>query len=266
MSKSIYDERLYLNSNSLIEYFIDEGYERKEKLIEEQALHKNIINEYDQLINELASFIKSLGYDKSLDISFLISYLINKGYLSDDMNFKKEEKEDLLLSRLGLTIIEGYGVCRNYASIHKDIFDELSIYDKKLYCKEKSLINRNQYANHVINLIQLDNNYYGIDIYNGNRLYQFINELDLKEISLNSNNKLKYKPYYELTTGESTEEDIYNYLLLFQNASQNKYINAFDYDDRKCEIRNRIKNDEKAYIEFHDKHKKLIKSINHNIK
>lgn len=266
MSISMYDEKVYLDSNKILKYFSEEGIERNQTIIEEQNKYNSIIIDYDYLITKIAYFIKSLGYDSSLDTSILISYLIDKGYLSIDNNFKKKEIDDYLSSRIGLSILEGYGVCRNYSAIHYDVFKELELFDKQLYVYEGIGNGKKKYANHVINLIYYDNNYYGIDTYNGNRLYKFKNEFVLKEISLDFNSKLRYKPYYELTTGESSIDDIKYYIELFKYCSTNNYINPFDYDILKHDIINRIKKDETAFKEFNNNNKKLIKKINNNIR
>ena len=265
MSISMYDEKVYLNSNSILKYFSEEGIERNKNVLEEQNKYNDIIIDYDYLITKLANFIKSLGYASSLDTSILISYLIDNGYLSIDNSFKKKELDDFLLSRLGLSVLEGYGVCRNYSSFHNDVFKKLDIFDKQLYVYEGIGNGKKKYANHVINLIYFDNNYYGIDTYNGNRLYRFNNEFVLKEISLDFNSKLRYKPYYELTTGESNVDDIKYYIELFKYSSINKYINQFDYDILKHDIIKRIKKDETAFKEFNNNNKKLIKKINSKI-
>lgn len=265
MSKSIYDENNYLNNDDLINDFKSDYKLRERVFLEEEKLYKDTIDNYNNLIYELASLIKKLGYNNGLDSSILLSYLINAGYLSNEMKFTKKGQDDKISSKLGISIIDGYGVCRNYAAMHKDIFGYLSLYDKQLYCYNGIGNGKRKPANHVINLIYYDSNYYGIDIYNGNRLYKFTNELDMLEISLYFSNHLRYKPYYEIITGESDESDINNNLFLFNKYSLNNYMNAFLYDEIKHEIMKRVISDEKAYIEFYNNNKKLIKSIKNSL-
>ena len=261
MGNNIYDEKIYLHNDEIIKLFKSDSDSRKRIVQEEEEIYKSIIENYDELIYELACLLRKLGYNGSLDTSILLSHLINSGYLSDNMIFAKKEKEEEITSRLGISIINGYGVCRNFAAMHKAVFGQLSLYDKKIYCYDGIGSGKRKPANHVINLIHYDRNYYGIDIYNGNRLYKFTSELELKEISLVFINHLRYKPYYEIITGESEECDIHNNLCLFKYCTLKDYINAFTYDELECEIKKRIQGDEKAYEEFHNKNKTLIKSI-----
>ena len=261
MVDKMYDERYYLNDKSFIKEFEYNSYIRSLNVEIQNNKFKKTIKKYDELINKLAYLLKKLGYDSSLDTSLILSFIINNGLLSYDKVLKNSSTSDELIDKLGISIIRGYGVCRNYSSIHKDIFRINSMFDKYFYCYEGIGSGIGKQANHVINLIKYNDNYYGFDMYNGNRLYRFINEFEVREISLNTNYKLRYKPYYEIVSGESNIDDINRYLDTFRICSKNKYIDPYEYDQLKFKINNRIKGDSLACFEFYEKNKKLIKSI-----
>lgn len=225
----------------------------------------SIIEKYDLLIDRLAKFIKTIGYSDSLELSYLLSYLINNGYLSNNKSFSKGEIKNEIDTRLGTSIICGTGCCRNFSSIHKNLFDKLDVYDKYLYCYQGFGKGLNRKANHVINLINYANNYYGIDIYNYNKIYRFQNEYLLKEISLYTGSKLVHKPFYELENGISNLDEILEFINMLKKSSLSKYINEYDYDIIKYEIMNKIKQKNNSYEDFYIENQSLIKSINNEM-
>ncbi len=225
----------------------------------------SIIEKYDLLIDRLAKFIKTIGICDSLELSYLLSYIINNGYLSDNKTFTKGEILNEIPYKLGTSIIRGTGCCRNFSAIHKDLFDRLEVYDKYLYCYQGFGKGLNREANHVINLIYYANNYYGIDIYNYNKLYKFKNEYLLKEISLPTKSKLVHKPYYELGIKETKLNELLDFINMLKEASLNKYINDYEYDIIRYEIINKIKQNKDSYEDFYLENQQLINTINNEM-
>jgi len=263
-----YDERVYLKDDYIISSFASEAFLRNEKIKIEERNYKREINKYDLLIDKLAVFIRRLGYESSIECSMLLSYMISNGYLSIDKQYfdKEIDARKELISRLGMSIIRGNGVCRNTSAMHKEVFDRLGLYDKQLYCYQGIGTGKRSKANHVINIIEYDNNYYGIDIFNGDRLYRFISELELRNISLYYNDCLRYKPYYEISIGESSIEKVREYLNKFKDYASRRSIDPYIYDQIKFEIKRKLLLYTDAMNEFFDNNKSLIKRINNKFK
>ena len=252
-----FNENYYLNDEYYINSFYSDNYFYR--LREEVELKENIdvIKKYDLFISKLARFIKRLGYTSTLECSMIISYMIRNGYLSNNMIFLDDESkhEEEIDTKLGINIICGYGCCRNYVALHKDVFDNLNLYMKKLYCYEGFGKGINKGANHVISLLKFEGQNYGIDLYNGDRLYRFKNEFDLEEIADRTKFKLRYKPYMEIIIDGSTIEEIRNNLVLYKDLASEKVLNPFEYEDI-------IDNSKDALYDFHQENSHLLRKVN----
>jgi len=262
------DEDYFLQGTpDVIKYYNKVFEENENGWIVEGLFYKDALGKYEEFITILAEFIRSLGYKNSIDRSFCLSYLIHSGYLSHDMRFsdKAPNRANEITSKLGINIILGDGCCRNYSSLHSDVFRRLGLLSEYFYCYQGSnAFNRAKAhpANHVINLIEHEDNIYGIDMYNLNNLYHFIDPYNLQEISTNRRTVLRYKPYYELGMGESTIEEIKSKLQRFADYSSRRAMNPFDYEaNLKYEIKREVRSQESEFRGFHEDTKKLKKEI-----
>ena len=234
MSKFIYDEKIYLlNDTDALKHFNELKNRNQIIYNNELLLYKDLLKEYNKVIDKTAYLLKSINLHTSIEYSIAIKYLIEKGYLSNNLQFKQEEPQKELKSNYGINIISGKGICRNYTDIHNDIMKVLNEYVKKFYCVNgiHMFKGRKHTANHVLNLIKHNDILYGIDLYNACKLYRFIDEFTLKEIAYNSNTKLHYKPYYELITSNTDLEDIKLNLRIFKEESTKVYIKPLIYYD-----------------------------------
>ena len=81
-------------------------------------------------------------------------------------------------------------------------------------------------------------------------------------ISLFNKDKLIYKPYYGLITGENDLESINENIKRFEECSKKKPITAIEYDnDIKHQIKSMMKSNKSSYEKFHNKTKVLKKDI-----
>ena len=253
------DEEYFLQGTpDVLKHYNDKFEDRENVWIIERMFYKEAIAKYDEFITKLAKFIRSLGHKNALDTSFCLSYLIHCGYLSHEKKFSDRAPNEgtEITSNLGINIILGDGCCRNYSSIHKDVFSKLGLPSEYFYCYQGvQLFGKTQAlpANHVINLIQYEGTTYGIDMYNLNSLFHFIDSHNLQEISTERRSILRYKPYYELEMGESTIEDIKRKLEIFAAYAQQRAINPFDYEaNLKYNTKSKVRSQEKAFQSFHE--------------
>ena len=161
----------------------------------------------------------------------------------------------------------GKGCCRNYTSFLKDIFEKLHLPTDNLYCYQ-GLPRKgfNRQANHVVSLISHEGNIYGVDLYNGNRLYRFKTPLLLSEVSSHSHYLLLYKPYYEITMGEATLEQIKQRIKRFQDYSTRPIISPLQYEDEiRFGAKRKVYKEQDALYGFHEKTKTLKKEITQDI-
>ncbi len=270
MAASIYNEEIYLNNDpEALKEFQKEYQERQARILSEKEKFSNVIKNYDELITKVAAFIRSLGYKSAIDNSLLVSFLIRNAYLSHDLIFTDEPQDfnKEISSHLGTSIVAGNGCCRNYSRMHKDVFDKLGIPMRELYCYSggnAAFGARNAQANHVVSLIEHDNQFYCLDLYNNNRLYRFKNSLILSELSIFSKTSLRYKPYYEIFTGESDIYKIIEQLDIFRRCAKQKSLSGFEYEDEiKYQMINRLHklHYDCVFDDFHEKIQPLKKEI-----
>lgn len=265
MKKTKYNEKVYLLEPEVYGYFEDIGLQNLENQASEKEEFQDVLINYDKFIEEVAELLHQLGYSSALECTNMVSYLIRNGYLSQDAFFinQSPDAKGEISHRLGTSIIMGQGCCRNYANMLRDIYKIMGIPTDNLYCYQ-GLLRRgqNRPANHVINLVEHEDNLYGIDMYNGNRLFHFINALVLREISTNSSLGLLYKPYYEVVMGEGNLNTIKAKMRCYKDYSSKGIISPFEYEDSiKYDTFRRMEDSKNKLCDFHEKTKSLKKEI-----
>lgn len=267
MKKNIFNEDIYLQRDKdSLDTFYERHFYHKQMRYEQGILYNDEINEYNNFLHILKELMESLGFNTSLENIIAISYLIKNGYLSYEKSFDIKSPTDDLEIKYGMSIICGMGCCRNFSSFGNDILNLLGYYSKIFYCYTPTFIlsrfSYSEEANHVINLIEHDGVKYGIDMYNGDTLYGFKNKLILSSISSYYFKSIRYKPYYEIVTGESTFDDIDFQLEIFNNESKKNKISSFVYEDgiraHTLEVMSRHTD---LFEDFHSKTKDIKKDL-----
>ena len=110
------------------------------------------------------------------------------------------------------------------------------------------------------------NNTYGIDLYNGEKLFHFEKLFVLREISTTSNRRLLYKPYVEITFGERDIEGIKRRVAELIKCSKNEIISPFDYEHLRADVKERMHSKRDIARDFHERNKSLIKEVASNIR
>lgn len=266
------DEDYYLGGTPDVIKHYNRFYEKIEDIwLIEKLLYSEALGKYDLFITKVAEFIKSLGFKNGYEASVCLSYLIHNGFLSNDLEFSDMPPNQLaeITCRYGINIVLGDGCCRNYSAIHKEVFEQLGYHSELFRCYQGSnTFNRAKYAkaNHVINLIQHEGVTYGIDMYNLNNLFHFIDPFILREISTSRRLHLRYKPHSELEYGESTVDEINQKIERFARYAEARAINPFDYEaGLKYKTKRKVRGHEKDYRDFHEYTKILKKEIKESV-
>ena len=205
MNIKYYDERYYLTMVGVLERRMLELW--RDKIDEEKSKeiinYSYLIDKYNQYINIVSKLVEELSLkDNSISMALIISALIESSTFSY-CSFTKDSCEDILISKLGLNILNGTGCCRNVSSFINDIFnvldrknDVLTVIKLEENNKKKALTSK---ANHMINLIYYNNTPYGFDMMsNMGSLYYFKNAFELLPLDLKEESYMHYKPYMEL--------------------------------------------------------------------
>ena len=263
--KSIYNEQRYLYDIEALEFF-EQGRDTYKKYVEDSLeKNKDIIKDYNTYLDYIVDELLKYKLESSLDYSIALGYLINKGYLSEGLIFDSNETEKEILGKLGISILHGSGCCRNICDMQKDIFERLNIDIIPFYCFQgNDFFNRglNKPANHIINLVEYDNNLYGIDLYNDSLLYSFKNSYIMKSISSVKDTRLRHKPYYEIIIDGKTLDNIKEEIKAFESYSKEKTISSFQYEmGLKDGIENILFNNKDQLERFNNKTKTLRRDI-----
>ena len=265
MKNNIYDERVYLkNDEEALRAFEEKKIKTANKFNEEFVLYKEVYDEYKKFIEQVIKLLKGLNLSSSIEYSIALRYLIEKGFLSNNLKFEFTTSENEIESNYGITIITGKGVCRNLSDFHRDIMVALNEYVKRFFCTDSLFKSKakSMKANHVLNLIKYEDTLYGIDLMNATKLFRFSDEFTLKEISFNSNARFLYKPYYELIVEFKTLEDIRKNMELFKLESKKKHISAFEYyDNIMANILQYLFRENDLFMDFHNDTKDIKDDI-----
>lgn len=271
MKVRYYDETLYLRGEEeSLKKIAEEHLKHIIRQKEEAEYYHEAIEQYDHLIKQIATFLKELNCRSSLELSIMISNLINKGYLSERGTFQPIETiQNELSNRLGISIFFGQGCCRNISSFYYDIMKELGYPVKKFYCRQGGFLFQkpiHKPANHMINLIDYKDVTYGIDLYNGERLYHFQSPLKLSEISSTSAKEITYKPYYDMILEDKSIEEIEEMLEGYEKESQKRWILPLTYeDDIKAEAKIACNKEKELFEEISHQTKQYRKEIVHSL-
>ena len=270
MAYSIYNEASYLDGNpDVIGDFNQDFLEDQERIEKEKIKFANVLKNYDELITKTAEFLRSIGYKSSMDCSWLLSFMIRDGLLSNEQVFTADEQKytQEILASLGTTIVVGNGCCRNHAQMHADVFNALGLFTKDFYCFMGTSARTgaiNSQCNHVVNLINYNNQLYGIDLYNSNRLFRFRNPFVMVEITNSDKQYLRYKPYKEIENGTSDIYKIVEQLDIFRRSAKGRSITAHEYEGIiKPEAHRRFNelNADCVFDDFHEQIQPLKKEI-----
>lgn len=262
---SIFNENRYFNNDEEANiYLINKRNEYLDIKSYEEEKYRASLYYYDIFLDEIASLLDKVNYKNPLEYSIALGFLISNGYLSDCFTFEAGVSDKELTSKYGISIVSGRGCCRNIVDMHRDIFDRLDIDILPFYCYQgNSFLSKpiDKPANHVISLINHDDNMYGIDLYNNSLLYYFKEPFVMNSIATYYNGSLRYKPYYEYIMDGTSLEELKKRSILFSKYVGKK-ISSMEYeDDIKFEVIKRLRNNEVELKCFFDKNKVLKKEI-----
>lgn len=264
---SIYNEKRFLNGDiEALEAIYELRKEHLDNINRNAEIYSKAISIYDTFLDEIIDELLKFNLSNSLEYSLALNYLIDKGYFSESNSFKHKETFEEVEGKLGMSIVTGKGCCRNISAFHKDVFDKLDLYSKLFYCYEGMTSGVNSYANHVINLVEYKDNLYGVDLHNNCVLFHFKKPMVMELVSLLNSGKLRYKPYYELVTGESDIEDIKDTIELFKGYSKVKPISPLEYNhDIVNSTKDLLESNKNRLDNFSEKTKILKKNLVNNM-
>ena len=263
MEKEYYNEKNYLSGD-------EESINTIIKLKNEYALlyaieeikYGDLLKMYNRFLRMVKELLQTLDLDNSLEYSIAVAYLINNGFLTFDKEFKNIETKKEIHTRYGTTIVKGFGVCRNYSDLNKDIMTLLDYYVKNIYCFCPYLglpkNARNKKSNHVVNMIEYSDVKYGIDLFNNCNLYHFKTPFILDRITTGPTRQMRYKPYFEVIVGESDFKDIPDQIREYSQESKKIELSAEEYEDG---IRNKtndyLSKHNDLFEDFHNETKEM---------
>ena len=178
-----------------------------------------LYDDYIQKLTELFDFL--LGKNDDLFYTIVFNILFEIGFFSHNNTFDDSMDNFKELSiKLGISVVNGAGVCRNISCFYEDIFKNIFNYPLSLCCFNKISDSDKDndakiYSNHMINLSKYQDVIYGFDLIN-HSLFKPIDKNKLK--CLDTNFYLYHKAMGDLlinvTTGLTLKDNFLNELKL----------------------------------------------------
>lgn len=234
---------LYYNSESeLGRAIIEKQAQYRSAVKANELLHGKNITAYKEFIKLVTKVIKEIGLpNNEISYSLVISRLIHDGYLSEKLSFFQTDNKNKMLDisgYLGIDVINGYGCCRHVSGIHRDLFNDMELFNDNLPCTSVlTYISLKQAfempANHSVNLLKYNGLYYIHDALN-NKFYTFNDGFTMKQYPNSVEilpRKLFYKPEYDIIINNVTFSKVKEKVKDFSYDSMKSHISASELGD-----------------------------------
>lgn len=239
--------------NALINLFYNSESELGRAIIEKQVQHASAvkasellyeknITAYKAFIQLVTKVIKEIGLpNNEISYSLVISRLIHDGYLSENLFFFLTDNKNKVFDisgYLGIDIVNGYGCCRHVSGIHRDLFNDMELFNDNLPCTSvPTYVSLKQAiempANHSVNLLKYNGLYYIHDALN-KKFYTFNDSITMKQYPNNVEiipKKLFYKPEYDMIINNTTFSEVKEKIKDFSYDSMKTHISVSELRD-----------------------------------
>lgn len=224
-----------------------------------KKIFKKAIINYRELIDLISNIIKEIGLlNNSISYSVILSKLIHKGSLSNDLKLTISENDEEfkdIIGFFGLDIINGYGCCRHFSNLFQDVFENIGMCGEMIICINKEGMTLEEAFssrhNHVVNLIEFNNVYYAKDSLNAN-FYQFINGFAMNSY-FDLTDYAYFKPSVTMIMNGKTLPEVKEKIKLFTESSKSTPLTIQELKEIILET-----------IYLYNKNKNLIKDFERN--
>ena len=233
--------------------------------------NKDVITMYNEYTKRVTEFFDFLMKEKNdLLYTLIFNILINFGFFSADREFNPETPNHKELSiKLGLSIINGSGVCRNIASFYNDVFKNLFNYPLMICCLDRNYEvdeDTKTYGNHIINLTRYHDSIFGFDVLNQ---CLFIPKAHNKLTSIEFDYSLEYVPIGDLllelitslTTNIKYDDEVKFKQALLEVSSMRDVLDIDEYQKLVCDANDFIINRQKIFRGFLVQNEELTHEI-----
>lgn len=230
-----------------------------------KIIYKKNIEAYMKLIKLISLIVKEIGLkDNSISYSIVTSKLLNSGFLSKNLIFTKQQNDLFdIEGYLGIDVINGYGCCRNSASLHKNVFDQLNLFNNIIPCAKVENQNLRDLiisvASHVVNLIEYEGAYYIHDIiYN---IFAKFEDGFIIDEYFNKQSYLFYKPEIDFIFYSQDFKKVINNIKNYKLDSRRSHIDNSKLKDIILETENRFNSSNDAIKNYVISAQPYIKAI-----
>lgn len=265
----IYDEgklkkMLGHNYLDILDYYFYKYHENL--LTNDLSNYQDILKVYDLFLEKTNAFISLINSSfNDLEKAFVFEYMLYYGYLSFNKKFSvKNIHTDIPFYLNSLVIILGNGVCRHIASFYADLFKDYPYITKFTGIHQKGINNSyNKHANHVINIVNYHNIFYGIDFTNHDML-NFINSCKLQSIT-HPEYFITYKTKLDLFLTNESIYDIKSKLLSYSESASLHKITIDEYQMIKMDIYKYMQKRKDLLEDYHQDTKEMKLEIKEKI-
>ena len=245
-------------------YQLDGSYKEAANLISEYKVRElkesvengEILTLYRKFIRICEELSNGIALpNNSLSLVIFTEYLIKMGYFSYSENMKvfKTGVDKELVSKSGLSIVLGSGLCRHYASFTTDLFKRSDMFCENfpVFSADSPVKNHlNEETNHVANLIEYNGIYYVYDTFN-HSFFDFKNPVELIEkTKLKDKIFLYYRPRTSFIFDKMDLEELERKLQDFKRSSESEKISLKELYEIEKETKESIAMHGKTIKEF----------------
>lgn len=94
--------------------------------------YKELNNLYNELLENIANFYKTLGLNNPVEIFAIFVYMYRSGYFSYNKEFKYSTNMKDFAKLNGLDVVRGKGVCRSISSMLTDLYRKMGMNSSNL--------------------------------------------------------------------------------------------------------------------------------------
>ena len=173
-------------------------------------LYGENIKAYNDYISFIAYLVKTMSMpNNAISSSIVLRLLTNKGIFSKNrkINYVSEISDDIQ-GFLGMNVILGKVCCRHVANFQNDVLAKNYLISQPFNCymADEDIDNTDDLLpNHVINLVNYNDIYYGYDATN-DKLFKFIDEFKMQELFTDQPSYILYAPHSDMIINKSTKE------------------------------------------------------------
>ena len=233
--------------------------------------NKELIDMYNQYIDNIVELFDLIRNNESdLFYTMVFKLLIEIGLLSATHKLTTRDNSFIELPiKFGMNIVEGRGLCRNFACFYDDVFSCFYNYPLFMSCLDPFIEPNDDsiiLGNHMINLTKHNDTIYGFDLTN-NCLYIPVSENTISSLDNTITSEYKHQGDVSMKMNRllKYDDDFFKEIRfikqMLKDYDKHNYINQEEYEKLKIDVNNFVVGKKEILLNFMYKNEELTQEI-----